>query len=453
VTEHLTPLDTSLLHVEDADRHTHLGIGALAVLDGPIPDHRALMSVLGERIAACPRFAQRLRRRVFDLGAAEWVHDDDFRLDRHVCRVAVPGPGTDAELFAVVAEVMSWPLHRDRPLWEIWVVDGLADGRWALLVKVHPCIADAIATVHILAGLSDEGVAHPTRRDNAACPESSRQRTRWNGALRVATTVAVDAMIGAIKADQTLRGAARFATGLLRPVTPLNGPLTSRRRYTAARVGAAEVEQICRAFDVTVDDVALAAVTESYRNILLRRGEWPQADSLRTLVPIRQAMLLPRLPVDEDDPVVRLRLVHARLAQATVAAERRDAWMAVARAIPAPVTAWTTNLLSRLPQRSVVALAANVAGPDRPLQIMGRQVSAVLPIPPIALRLRTGAAILRYGDSLFFGVLADYDAVADAEELARGIEAAVHRLLVRSRRPWRRGPVRDRHGLSLVVNV
>jgi len=452
VAEHLTPLDTSLLHVEDADRHTHLGIGALAVLDGPIPDHQALVSVLGERIAACPRFAQRLRRRVLDLRTAEWVADHNFKLANHVCRIAVPGPGTDAELFSVVAEVMSWRLDRDRPLWEIWVIDGLSGGRWALLVKVHPCIADAVATVHILAGLSDEGVTHGTGHGGGGGPEPSREHTGWRGALRAGASVAVDAMIGAMQAEQTLRGVARFATGLVRPITPLNGPLTSRRRYTGARVSAGEVEQICRAFQVAVDDVALAAITESYRNILLRRGEWPRADSLRTMVPIPQAVLLPRLPVDEDHPVVRLRMVHARLAEATMAAERGNAWMAVARAIPAPVTAWAANVLSRLPQRSVVALAATAAGPDRPLQIMGRHVSAVYPIPPIALQLRTGAAILRYGDSLFFGILADYGAVAHADELARGIEAAVHRLLARSRRPRQAGPVRDRHGLSLVVN-
>ncbi|MDD7814045.1 wax ester/triacylglycerol synthase family O-acyltransferase [Mycobacterium sp. CSUR Q5927] len=451
MTEHLRPLDTSLLHVEDADRHTHLGMGALAVLDGPIPDHESLISTLGERISACPRFAQRLRRRVFDLGAPEWVHDGNFSLARHVCRVAVPSPGSDDELFAVVAELMSWRLDRDRPLWEIWAIEGLSGGRWALLVKVHPCIADAVATVHILAGLSDEGVAHGSGPGTASPAKSAGQRTGWHGALSTATSIAVDAMMGVVQAEQMLRGAAEFATGLLRPVGPLNGPLTSRRCYTAARVRAAEVDQICRAFDVTVDDVALAAITESYRNILIRRGQCPQPGSLRTLVPTRQEVLLPRLPVDEDNPVVRLRMVHARLAEAAVAAERSTAVRAVARALPAPVTAWATNLLSRLPQRSVVALAATVPGPELPLHIMGRTVSAVFPIPPIALQLRTGAAILRYADELFFGILADYDAVADADELARGIEAAVARLLARSKRPRRSG--RDRHGLALVVNV
>jgi WS/DGAT/MGAT family acyltransferase len=452
--EHLTPVHTSLLHLEDADQHTHLGMGALAVLDGPIPDHQSLTSTLGERIAACPRFAQRLRRRVFDLSAPQWVEDTGFDLARHICRIAVPSPGTDAELFSVVAEVMSWRLDRDRPLWEIWVIDGLSDGRWAMLVKVHPCIADAVATVHILAGLSDEGISHGAGHARVGNAEIFHRPPARNSALRTGASIAVDAMVGVTQADRVLRGVTEFAAGLARPATPLNGPLTSRRRYTAARVSAADVDQISATFDVTVDDVALAALTESYRDMLVRRGGQPLPNSLRTLVPSGPSVLLPRLPVDEENPVVRLRLVHARLAEAeaTATAERGlgDIVAAVARVIPTPITAWTAHLASRLPQRSVVALAATVPGPARPLQIMGCTVSAVLPIPPIALQLRTGAAILRYADSLFFGILTDYTTIADANELARGIEAAVSRLLIRSKR---RRAGRDRHGLSLVVTA
>ncbi|MGV0627421.1 wax ester/triacylglycerol synthase family O-acyltransferase [Mycolicibacter minnesotensis] len=449
MTEYLTPLDASYLHMEDADRHANLGFGALAVLEGPIPEHAALMSALGERIAACPRFAQRLRRRPWDLVASTWVPDPTFCLANHVCRIAAPGRGTDDELFAVVGEVMSWRLDRNRPLWEIWVIDGLSDGRWAMLVKVHPSIADAAATVHILAGLSDEGPAHGAGHGGAA--GGRRSPTGWQHAVRMASSLAAGARNGVQRADQAVRGAAEFATGLLRPATALNGPLSSRRRYTAARVNAAEVDQICRTFEVTVDDVALAALTESYRNLLIRRGSSPEHDSLRTLVPAPEAVLLPRLPIDEDNPVTRLRIVHARLAQARAAADGAgSAAAALARAIPPPVTAWATTLISRLPQRSVVALAANVPGPGRPLTVLGCPVSEILPIPPIGLQLRTAAAILRYDEDLFFGILADYGSIRDADELARGVEAAVARLLARSRA--RRG-ARDRHGLSLVVNV
>ncbi|MGH3560794.1 MAG: wax ester/triacylglycerol synthase family O-acyltransferase, partial [Mycobacterium sp.] len=434
------------------------------------PDHGSLMSTLGERIAACPRFAQRLRRRILDLSAPEWVDDRDFNLAHHVRRIALPAPGTDDDLFRVVADVMSWRLDRDRPLWEIWVIDGLSDNRWAMLMKVHPCIADGVATVHILTGLSDNGMSDGVgcrlraAGDPAAEPatESTPHGLRlalpavnqvsWRGMLRAtAGTMAA--------AGQTLRGSAEIAAGLLRPVSTLNGPIAARRRYSAARVPLKDVRQVCRTFDVTINDVALAALTESYRNMLLRRGERLRPDSLRTLVPMsmpspdgqHQTVMLPYLPVEEDNPVLRLRIVHARLAKMKTSARRQAGGVAAAaRVIPFPLMAWTMNLLARLPQRNVVTLAVNVPGPRQPLQVMGCNVVRVLPIPPIAIQLRTAVAILSYADELFFGILADFDAVPDVDELARGVETAVARLVARSK--WRR-PGRDRRGLSLVVNA
>lgn len=452
--EHLTPLDAGFLHMEDSDPHTNVGMGGLAILDGPAPEHRLLMSTLGERIAGCPRFAQRLRRRFLDLDAPEWIDDGDFNLSHHIRRVAVPAPGTDEELFRVVADVMSWRLDRNRPLWEIWVIDGLTDQRWALLMKVHPCLADAVATVHILTGLSDAGVGadrHSHHTGASAAAEEPAPPAGWRGLLRGATDLAAGAVAGVAQIEQAVRGSVELAAGLLRPASPLNGPVTGRRRYTAARVSLDDVKQICRTFDVTVNDVALAALTESYRDMLMRRGDRPRADSLRTLVPTRQAVLTPRLPVDEDSPLLRLRMVHARLAQAKAAVDQGacGALTTMARAVPFAVSAWTASLLARLPQRSVVTMAVDVPGPAEPLQIMGHDVTRVLPIPPIAMQLRTGAAVLSYAGSLYFGILADFSAVPDADELTRGIEAAVARLVTRSKR---RKNGRDRHGMSLVVN-
>ncbi|MEB3062610.1 wax ester/triacylglycerol synthase family O-acyltransferase [[Mycobacterium] zoologicum] len=454
MSQRLSTLDTAFLHAEHTDPHTRLGIGGLAILDGPMPEHDALMATLSERIAACPRFSQRLRRRVFDLDAPQWVDDDKFDLAYHVRRVALPGSGTDEDLYSVVADVMSWQLDHDRPLWEIWLISELAGGRWAMLMKVHPCLADAVATVHILTGLSDDAVAggdavehcmnrHPagSARIDAAHPAPSP----WLAALRAPAQIAGDALAAA---REIVRSANEFAAGLQRPPSPLNGPVTSRRRYTAAHVALDDVHQICRTFNVTVDDVALAALTEVYRDMLLRRGEKPNAESLRTLVPSRGAIRLPYLPVHEANPVLRLRLIHARMEQMTGSGVE-GLVAAATRMLPFPVTAWALDLLARLPQRNVATMAVNVAGPRRPLQVMGRNVIGVLPIPPIAVQLRSAAAVLNYADQLFFGILADFDAVPDAEELARGVEAAVARLLERSRR--RRG--QDRHGMSLVVTA
>lgn len=243
----------------------------------------------------------------------------------------------------------------------------------------------------------------------------------------------------------------------------MNGPISDLRRYSAAKVPLADVEQVCRKFDVTINDVALAAITESYRNVLIQRGERPRFDSLRTLVPVstrsnsalsktdnRVSLMLPNLPVDQENPLQRLRIVHSRLTRAKAGGQRQfgNTLMAIANRLPFPMTAWAVGLLMRLPQRGVVTVATNVPGPRRPLQIMGRRVLDLYPVSPIAMQLRTSVAMLSYADDLYFGILADYDVVADAGQLARGIEDAVARLVAISKR---RKVTRRRGALSLVV--
>jgi WS/DGAT/MGAT family acyltransferase len=155
IVDQLTTLDAGFLKAEDADRHVSLAIGGLAVIEGPIPDRDALMATFAQRISHCPRFGQRLRTRRFDLGAPEWVDDPGFDLGRHLRHIALPQPGGDRELLQLAADVISRRLDRDRPLWEIWIIEGLSDNRWAMLTKIHHCMADGIAATHMLAGLCD----------------------------------------------------------------------------------------------------------------------------------------------------------------------------------------------------------------------------------------------------------------------------------------------------------
>lgn len=431
--EHLTPLDAGFLGVEDSDRNVSMATGTLAVLDGPIPDYDTLQQTLAGRLRGCPRFGQRLVRHALDLSAPEWVDDPHFDVAHHIGRIALPSPGGDAELHGVVADVMSWRLDRNRPLWEIWVISGLSDDRWALLMKVHHCIADGTAAAHMLTGLSDNGFAQLSARAPAAPP--GRQLPDLNPVHWL----------------YNLRGVVELATGMLQPAaSSLNGPITSRRRFGTARVPLADVEQVCRVFDVTVDDVVLAALTESYRDFMIRRGQVPQPDSLRTLVPAstRSALLLPQLPIEESNPVRRLLAVRSRLARAKAGGQRQGgrAIMSAAGLLPVAWSAWAARLLGQLHQRGVVALATTVPGPSEPLKIMGCAVVRVLPVPPIAMQLRTGVAVLSYAGELAIGVLADFEFAA-VDELARGLEAAVSRLVARSKR---RKPLRDWHGLALV---
>ena len=391
---------------------------------------------------------QILRTQPFDIGAPQWVDDPAFDISRHVRRIAVPRPGDDAELFAVVADVLERRLDRDRPLWECWVIEGLKGNRWAMLMKVHHCMADGISAIRILAGLCDEidgdvfarPIAKPTGRHPHLTPVPERTpRTNplndlWRTATGITNTV-----------TRTVGGATEIAAGLMRPTagSSLVGPVTSMRRYRAVGVSLADVEQICRKFDVTINDVALAAITEGYRSVLLHRGEEPRPDSLRTLVPVsvrgpdsagrpgnRISIMLPYLPVDEHDPIQQLRAVHARLTRTKQGGQRQAGNMAVSMTglVPFMLSSWMIRLLTRMPQRGIVTLATNVPGPRQPLKMMGRTVGRLLPIAPIALQLRSGVAVVSYAGDLVFGITTDYDAGADIDELVHGIKTAVARL-------------------------
>lgn len=459
---HLSTLDAGFLQLEDTDHHVSLAIGGVAVLAGPAPEFSALLDTVGERCLRNPRATQMLRTHPLDLTAPEWVDDPSFDMSHHVRRTALPAPGDDEALFAEVASIMERRLDRDRPLWECWVIEGLTGGRWAVLIKVHHALADGIAATNLLTALCDEpavtsfasaigAATHPRRRP--ALPLPSMNPADW---LRDSVRFSVNAGKLALRVTG---GAAELTASLLRPAarSALNGPVGDLRRYSAAAVQLRDVEEIAHTFGTTINDVALAAVADSYRAALLRRGQQPRPDSLRTLVPVsvrgpdgmdvpdnRVSLMLPFLPVDVADPLQRLHDVHNRLTVAKSSGQRQagSLLMWASNLIPFPVTAWTVRLLSRLPQRSVVTVVTNVPGPRQPLTVMGCKVLRLMPVPPIAVGFRTGVAIFSYADELTFGLLVDFDAAPDVDELAIGIERGVrrlHRLARTSGRTRRKG--------------
>ena len=442
-------LDAGFLEAEDSDHHVSLAIGSVSVLEGPIPDDDAFMSGLAERVLAVPRFRQVLRTHPLDLQAPEWVDAENFDISHHVHRVALPHPYDDAALFRLAADVMERRLDRERPLWECSIVEGLPDNRWAMIVKLHHCIADGIATMHMLAGLSDggEGATYATEIRAASepaqrgfrLPQLSADPRQWVKTMWQTST----ALLGG--ATRALGGAVELVDGLLRPTSnSLVGSVATMRRYAAAEVSLDDVAQVCQAFDVTLNDVALAAITDAFRAMLISRGETPKRNSLRTLVPVsvrsndavgkvdnRVSLMLPYLPVEKSDPEDQLQSVHTRLTRAKHSGQRQAGHVVISAAniIPFPLTAWAVRAATRLPQRSIVTVATNVPGPRQQTQVMGRKVVRMLPIPPIALGLRTGIAIVSYADKLVFGITGDYDTAPDIDDLARGIERAVERLV------------------------
>ncbi|CAM2993030.1 wax ester/triacylglycerol synthase family O-acyltransferase [Mycobacterium intermedium] len=451
--EQLTTTEASFLEAEDADRQMNLAIGALAVIDGPTPERDDLITTLSQRLATIPRLTQVVRKHTLEVAAPEWVDDANFHITHHVHWAAVPPPGNDRELFRAVADLMERRLDRDHPLWDCWVLDGLPDGRWAALLKIHHCLADGVAAVRMLAMISDAGPGatfaseiHAIKETPAPAPGSSGLSLNplvWSkGMWRVSVA-------GTKFASQTVRGATEFAAGLVMPAagSSVKGSAPAMRRYSATRLSLNDVETICDAYGVTPNDVALAAITDGYRAALTRRGHKPRRNYLRTLVPvlvrspdapegldIRVSATLPYLPIEQSDPVKRLRLIHSRLNRLNSGGEREaeSPIVRVTEHVPFMLSAWTVRLLTRLPQRSVVTLATNMPGPRHRLQVLGRPVERLLPVPPIAMHSRTVVNMLSYVDELAFGITGDYDATPDVDELTQGVKLGVARLLARA---------------------
>ncbi|WP_407686625.1 wax ester/triacylglycerol synthase domain-containing protein [Mycobacterium sp. HUMS_1102779] len=406
--------DTSFLRAS-ADRHAGLALGAVAVVAG-VPDRAQLESLLVQRVQSLPHCTQVLR---IGPHGPEWVDHPRFDLAHHLRRVAICRPGGDAELSAAVAFALERPLDPDRPPWECWVIEGLRGKKWAILMKVHHCLAADDSPARILTRLCDDTDPAGFPKPVGATPVSPPQpaRSGWPHALWRASSVAgtvADTLVGAVL--PALR-------------TP-PADASTMRRYRTVRVPIADVDRVCRKFGVTADDVALAAITEGFRTVLLQRGQQPRADSLTTVVPAPiRAAVPPYLPVDHDDPVRRLRTVHNRRKAGQPGAGIVESAL---KRLPTMLRGNLFQLMDRLPQGDLVTLATSLPGPRRQLRLMGQTMERLLPIPPTAARLSTGVAVLGYGDELVFGITADYHAAPDVKRLAAGIELGMARLVALS---------------------
>ncbi|HTY34919.1 wax ester/triacylglycerol synthase family O-acyltransferase [Mycobacterium sp.] len=467
--EHLTGLDVSFLEAEDSDPHVSLALGAVSVIEGPRPDDNAIVSALSQRMLIIPRCRQVLRRHPFDFVAPEWVEDASPDLSHHLRHVAVAQPGDNEALFRLVGYIMERRLDRDHPLWECWVIEGLTDDRWGILTKLHHCMADGIAAMQVLSAMSDDGgadtfatairAATERRRAGIALPRLTPNPLAWMQGAWHASSAAASA------AGRAIDAATGVVTGLVHPAAASSfiGSVATRRRYSAARVSLDDVTHVCQAYEVTTNDVALAGITDSFRAALIRRGEQPKPNSIRTLVPVSvrsneemgpahnlvSAMLV-YLPVEVADPVEQLRAVHTRLSKAKISGQRQAASLIVTAAdyIPFAVTARAIHTLTRLPQHSIVTVTTNVPGPRQPVYVLGRKVLQVLPIVPIAMQVRVGIAILSYDKDLSFGITADYDNAPDVDKLAEGIESGLARLVATKKRRRRFGEGTKRNGAA-----
>jgi diacylglycerol O-acyltransferase / wax synthase len=452
--ETMSPLDASFLHIEDAVTHMH--IGSVGIFEGPAPGPGEVRTEIAGRLPLVPRYRQKVRFVPLALGRPVWVDDPHFNIDYHVRRTALPAPGGDDELRTLVGRVMSQQLDRAKPLWEMWVAEGLDDGRWALISKTHHCMVDGVSGTDLLSVLLSKEPAAATTTPDRWAPASEpgsatlvthslagRAASPYEG-MRTALSAVRGPRRVARQAVEATRGLANFRT-LLGQNTPssLNGPIGPHRRWDWARAQLVDVKKVRSAHGGTVNDVVLAFITGGFRELLLARGESVEGRVIRTLVPVsvraesdrgthnKVSAMFAELPVELEDPVDRLQSLHQQMQHLkksgqAVAAERLTALGGFA---PAMRLALGGRVGTRMPQSAVNTVTTNVPGPQYPLYLAERRMLEAFPFVPLGGHVRIGVAIFSYDGGINFGVTGDRDTAPDVGVLCRGIERSVAELL------------------------
>jgi WS/DGAT/MGAT family acyltransferase len=454
-TNTMSPLDASFLHIEDDKSHMH--IGSVAIFEGPAPSYEGVRAMVESKLSLVPRYRQKVRFVPLGLGRPVWVDDPHFNLIYHLRQTALPAPGGNEELRNLVGRVMSQQLDRSKPLWEMWMVEGLDAGRWALVSKVHHCMVDGVSGTDLLAVVLDQS------RDGSSPDVSETWHPRpeptsaqvLGGALIERAVSPYEMMRSARAATraprelasqvyETLRGLTAMR-GLLRSgQMSLNGSIGPHRRWVWARSQLADVKAVRAALGGTVNDVVLAVITNGFRELLLSRGE-PLADqTVRTMVPVsvrapgergtynnRVSAMFAELPVGIAEPVERLDSIRTQMeglkeSKQAVAGEVLTSLSGFA---PPMLLSLGTRAFMRIPQRSLNTVTTNVPGPQFPLYAAGRRMLEAFPYVPLAGTVRIGIAIFSYDGTLNFGVTGDFDTATDIGVLADGIEDGLAQLL------------------------
>ena len=449
--QRLSPQDASFLHLEDLVSHMH--IGAVAILEGPPPPYDELAARVETKLQLAPRYRQKVHFVPLALGRPVWVDDPHFNLSYHLRCTALPAPGGDEQLRLLVGRVMSQQLDRHKPLWEMWMVEGLSEQRWVLLSKMHHAVVDGVSGSELLSAILDD------ERDPAPPPTDSWDPERQPSGAELAVRAvgrrvaspfsSVRSQLGsprtlAERAIETVQGLLTMG-GVLRapPASFLNGPIGPHRRWDWARSQLSDVKRIRDAFEGTVNDVVLTAIAGGFRELLASRGE--QTDRVvRTLVPVsvrspeehgeynnRVSAIFAELPVGIEDPIERLAAVHRQMERLKRSHEAvaGDVLVGLSGFAPAMLLSLGLRTATQVPQRNVNTVTTNVPGPQRPLYAAGRRMLECFPYVPLAGHVRVGVAIFSYDGALGFGVTGDWDQAPDIGVLCRGIERSMAALV------------------------
>lgn len=456
--DRLSPLDASFLYLEEPTTPMH--VGSVGIFQPPEDgfDHDRLVTLIAERIAYVPRYRQRVRWVPGWLANPVWVDDERFDLTYHVRRSALPRPGTDQQLADFVARIQSRRLDRSRPLWEVYLVEGLHDGRFAIVTKTHQAMVDGVAAVDIGQVILDTDpdpseappdTWRPAREPTwaelvaGAVADAVRRPTAVLDTLRTGlgdVTSTAGRVVGGVAA--VVRSTARSA-----PTSPLNAPIGEARRYAMVTSSLDDYRRVRKAHGGTVNDVVLAVVAGALRAFLLTRGEAVTGTTvIRALVPMsvqhedaavtggtvgaRVLSHLVDLPVGEPNPVMRLHQVayQMRAHSDSGRAVGAEALAGIAGFAPPTLHSLGTRVANGLSTRMFNLVVTNVPGPQVPLYADGARMLAAFPVTPLAKGQALAVSLTSYDGGVFYGLNADRDVLPDLDVLVQCLYDAIAEL-------------------------
>lgn len=453
--DRLTGLDSSFLHLEDATSHMH--VASVMVFEGPPPPYDELLGAFERRLPLVPRYRQRLAFVPLGQGRPKWVDDPHLNLRYHVRSTALPSPGSEHQLKDLAGRVFSQQLDRDKPLWEVWLVEGLVDDRFAVLSKTHHALVDGVSGVDIVSVLFDtspEPAAPPDAGDRWL-PRPLPSAAQLLGEALVERATVPGEITRTLRAivrgpRRILEGARDAAVGLgamawaglnPAPASPYNKPIGPHRRFTWVRADLNDIKAIKDALGGTVNDVVLATVAGGLGKHLRRRGQNTDGLELKAMVPVsvrqevergalgnRVAAMMAPLPVWCQEPVARLDIVSEQLKDLKSGSQAVGAQVLtdLSGFAPPTIMGQASRLMSR--QRFFNLVVTNVPGPQFPLYLLGRRMLDPFPMVPLAAGQGVGVALLSYNGRINFGLVGDFDLLWDLDDFALDIEDALAEL-------------------------
>jgi WS/DGAT/MGAT family acyltransferase len=445
----LSALDASFLFMEDPTTPMHAG--GVAIFRPPAGgfDHERLVRLIKQRLPFVPRYRMRVREVPFGLARPVWVDDERFDVTYHVRRSALPRPGSREQLDELVARLLSRPLDRSRPLWEMYLVEGLADGCFAIVTKSHQALVDGISAVDIAQVMLDS-----TAEPAVVAGDSWRPRpeptdvellssafteltTRPPRAMEAIKDTVSDVSKTAAKVGSKATDLITAALAIAKPTasSPLNVPIGEQRRFATVDLSLAELKRVRSALGGTVNDAILAVVAGALRSWLLARGESvAQGGVIKALLPVSIAVpsaasgeaggnrvsgTLVELPVGEGDPAVRLQQISYQLAQLEEGGHFVGAEdiVSIAGFGPPTLHALGARVGSSLSSKVYNLVITNVPGPQRPLYAAGSQMIAAYPVVPLTKNQALSIGLISYDGGVYLGLYADRDALPDLDLL------------------------------------